>query len=418
MAKRSSGNGGFFKPTGDPVEDIIGAGANIIVNYGLQRLSVEAAKLFGINQSSIKNQIELKRSQLQVEKVKLEIERTQLLGERQVRILDIRIHEKEIELEERRKKIETAQGEKAQLSLPQTTEVVTGALEITATHEGLISPEQSEGYYAWLETFPSGKVILILGRRGSGKTALAAKIAEYMLVTHRMPIYWIGLPRPARGLLPHWVNMADSIEQVPPGCLIIVDEAGLHYLSLAFGTEENVLLRKLLMICRHRNCSLVFAVQSSRDLENSVVRQADSIIFKEPGLNQPDSERPDLRKRARRAALAFKELDKEERCQTAFVFDDSFEGLIKSSLPSFWSEDLSHVYAHFDLASMQQQVVKSQQLHKVVVQETKLLDVASLDKQILELRRRGNSIEKIARDLGCTVWRVRKCLEGLRDSSL
>jgi hypothetical protein len=65
---------------------------------------------------------------------------------------------------------------------------------------------------------------------------------------------------------------------------------------------------------------------------------------------------------------------------------------------------------------MQQQVVNNQQLQKVVAQETKLLDVVSLDKQILELRRHGNSIEKIARDLGCTVWRVRKCLEGLRDS--
>jgi hypothetical protein len=120
---------------------------------------------------------------------------------------------------------------------------------------------------------------------------------------------------------------------------------------------------------------------------------------------------------AKKAAAVFKEIPQGEKRESAYVFDDDFTGIIKCTLPSFWSEDLSHVYAHFDLASMQQQAVKSQQLQKVVVQETKLLDVASLDKQILELRRQGNGIEKIARTLGCSVWRVRKCLESLRDSN-
>jgi hypothetical protein len=66
---------------------------------------------------------------------------------------------------------------------------------------------------------------------------------------------------------------------------------------------------------------------------------------------------------------------------------------------------------------MQQQVVQSQQLQKVVVQETILLDGASLDKQILELRWRGFGVDRIAKELGCSQWRVRKCLESLRDSN-
>jgi hypothetical protein len=204
--------------------------------------------------------------------------------------------------------------------------------------------------------------------------------------------------------------MADSIEQCPPGCLIIIDEAGLHYLSLAFSTEENILLRRFLMICRHKHCSLVFAVQSSRDLENSVVRQADTIIFKEPGLNQPDSERPDLRKRTKKAASVFKEIPKEQKCEVAYVFDDSFEGLIKSSVPSFWSDELSHIYGHFDLATIQQQFERNNELQAVIVQETRLLNGASQDKQVLELRRQGNGIEKIAKILGISTWAVRKCL--------
>lgn len=145
-------------------------------------------------------------------------------------------------------------------------------------------------------------------------------------------------------------------------------------------------------------------------MEYSIVRQADTIIFKEPGLHQPDSERPDVRALAKKAALAFKEIPKDKRREAAYVFDDDFQGLITSTVPSFWSEDLSHIYAHFDLAAMEHQVEKGNELQKIVVQETKLLNEASLDKEILELRQQGYGIDKIGRTLGCSTWRVRKCL--------
>jgi len=188
-------------------------------------------------------------------------------------------------------------------------------------------------------------------------------------------------------------------------------------MSLAFNTDRNRLLRVLLMVCRQRHCSLVFAVQSSRGLEYAIIRQADTIIFKEPGMHQAESERPDIRPMAKKASLAFKQMPKDERLEAAYVFDDDFEGIIKSTLPSFWSEELSHVYAHFDLTAMQQQATKRNELQRVVVQETKLLNEVSLEKEILELKRQGNGMEKIAKILGCSTWRVRKCAEGMENDN-
>jgi hypothetical protein len=393
-------------------------GGNIISGIGFEWLSREFRDAIGLPGTSIKSQIELSRAKLQLAKQEADTTRAKTLGEKQLILLDHKIRQIELVIEQKTLRLESAKAEKAQITVPVITEVISGALEVTANPDGLAgSPDGSEGYALWLDSFEGGKVILILGRRGSGKTALAAKIGEYMMATYKMLVYWIGLPEPARSLLPHWIKMVDSPDQCPVGCLIIIDEAGLHFLSLAFATDQNRLLRALLMVCRQRHSSLVVAVQSSRDLEYSVVRQADSIIFREPGMHQPDSERPDIRSMAKKAAAVFKEIPQDEKRESAYVFDDDFTGIIKCTLPSFWSEDLSHVYAHFDLASMQQQVVKSQQLQKVVVQETKLLDAASLDKQILELRRQGNGIERIARTLACSVWRVRKCLESLRDSN-
>ena len=138
--------------------------------------------------------------------------------------------------------------------------------------------------------------------------------------------------------------------------------------------------------------------------------QADSVIFKEPGLTQPDSERPDIRVKAKKAALAFAEIPKQEKIEAAYVSDDSFEGIIKSTLPSFWTEDLSYIYAHLDLNELEKQGKDRQELAKAINGEVKQLTDASLDKQILQLRQQGEGIERIAKILGCSVWQVRKCL--------
>ncbi|MFC2014162.1 hypothetical protein ACFLU8_04770 [Chloroflexota bacterium] len=399
----------------NPIGNFAAAIGNEAATLGIQRLSQDIARKLGLGGISTEDEISLNRSRISLYKTEVELEKTRMLSERQIRILDLKIEEKQLEIERRKALVETSQAQKTQLDLPIITEVVSGALEVTADPEGLSgSADQPEGYAAWLDSLQNGQVTLILGRRGSGKTALAAKIAEFMMARHRMPVYWVGLPEQARGLLPHWITLVHSPDQCPVGCFIIIDEAGLHFLSLAFATDQNRLLRALLMVCRQRHCSLVVAVQSSRDLEYSVVRHADSIIFREPGMHQPDSERPDIRAMAKKAALAFKEMPKDEKLESAYVFDDNFTGIIRCTLPSFWSEDLSHVYSHFDLAGMQQQIAKRDELQKTVVEETKLLDVASLDRDIMELRQQGYGIEKTAKTLNCSIWRVRKCLENLK----
>ena len=92
---------------------------------------------------------------------------------------------------------------------------------------------------------------------------------------------------------------------------------------------------------------------------------------------------------------------------------DAPQALITSGVPSFWSEKLSNIYASFDMLTIQNQMRRGNELKKIMVEETKLLDAASLEKNIMELRRQGCGIEKIARSLGCSTWQVRKCLDRL-----
>ncbi|MFC1952593.1 ATP-binding protein [Chloroflexota bacterium] len=370
-----------------------------ITNPGIQRLSQEASKKFGVNGLSPKQLMADKQEQLRLKKLEME---NQMYAHK--------LSEKEIEIEEKRRLLEKVEAEKVVLELPKPEMVIEGALTIPLDHGGIEFPDENEGFLELIQSLPFGKVMLILGRRGSGKTALAAKFCEYISATFGLAIYWVGLPEEARNLLPVWIKLVNGPEQVPPGSVILIDEAGIRYACLAFNTSENQFLRSLLMITRHRNSSLVAAVQSSRDVENAVVRQADTIIFKEPSLNQAVTERQVIRPRAKKAAEVFQQIPKEKRASSAMVFDDSFTGLITTTVPSFWSEELSHIYRYADLGQMAARAKKGVELDRIVRDETKLLEVDSLDRKILKLRSEGHGIEKTAKFLGISIYRVRKCL--------
>ncbi len=57
-----------------------------------------------------------------------------------------------------------------------------------------LTVEQLEGYNRWIDSLREGKVVVIAGARGSGKTCLGAKIAEFIHASFGMPIFWVGLP--------------------------------------------------------------------------------------------------------------------------------------------------------------------------------------------------------------------------------
>jgi hypothetical protein len=138
---------------------------------------------------------------------------------------------------------------------------------------------------------------------------------------------------------------------------------------------------------------------------------SDAFIWKEPGLHQPLSERPDMRIMAKKAASIFSQIPRDERRRFGYVFGDDFEGTIRCSVPSFWSEELSHIYANVDLTKTKEQGLKRQELQIITEEETKLWNSAIFEKQVLELRRKDYSYKQIADTLHVTIWRVRKVLD-------
>lgn len=412
MANKKLLSGGIFRARDpyDLLSVIIASAGNAIAGPALSRLSNEAAKLLGVGGASLEEQISLNLSRLQLQRQESETAKTKALSEMEIQMYRYRLEEKEIAIAERRRRLENATVEKAQLNLPEAQMVVDGALTIPQDRGGIVFPEEPPGYQDWIGSLRSGKVILVLGKRGSGKTALAARVAEFISATYGLAIYWLGLPEAAASLLPRWVKIINDPGQVPNGSVVLADEAGLRYASLAFQSKGNKDLRSRLMIARHNYTTLIFAVQSSRDLEASIVRQSDTVIFKQPGFNQPESERLDIRPMARKAKEIFEQISPEKRAASAAVFDSCFTGVITTTLPSFWSNGLSHAYRYMDAGQLDSKRERADELERVVKGESNLLEADSLDARILELRAKGYGLEKISKLLHISQYRVRKCL--------
>jgi len=408
----------IFTPPGphDPLGNFLTEAGNIAANKILLSFSSQVDKfLFGQTSPSLEDQYRNESYNIALQKQQVELAKAQtqqLKAAEQLKLTEFKVADKELQLEKTKQQSTGISIERTELDLHVRTEVISGTLDMVADSGGLMVPdEQKEACQEWQASLP-GSVGMVLGKRGSGKSSTGARIGELMQAAYGIPFYWLGIPEDARELLPSWVRIVDSLEQCPNNCFILVDEGGLNFLSLKFADKRNIYLRQQLMLCRQKNWIVVFCVQSSRDIDESIIRQSNWTILKEPGLNAASSERREVRDQAIKASQFFKQIPKEERVRLAYVFDENFEGIIRCSLPSFWSEELSNVYGHVNQLNTVRRKCNQQPINSEFNKKPKLPPANISDEQILELRREGYGYERISKELHCSVYRVRMCLAG------
>lgn len=196
----------------------------------------------------------------------------------------------------------------------------------------------------WLSVIQHPCVAVILGKKGSGKTALAYRLIE--LLKWIAPVCVVGLPDSVHKYLPDWIEVQPSLDNVSPNCIVMVDEVSLQYHSHSSMTTRAKELSQILNLSRQRGQTLIFISQESRHTDRNILSATDVLIFKEPGLFQSRFDRPELREIATQASQAFQSL-RGNRKRWSFVFtqDQGYVGLIENSPPSFWSDKLSRAFA-------------------------------------------------------------------------
>jgi hypothetical protein len=198
--------------------------------------------------------------------------------------------------------------------------------------------------YRLAEVVHHPSIVLILGKRGSGKTAQGYRILE--LCRYMAQPYVVGLPGGAQDLLPEWIGCAGKLEDVPNNAIGLVDEAYLSYHSRGTASARSKVMSQMINLSRQRSQSIIFISQEARQIDKNIASSASVVIFKELGMLQVEFDRTELNKFARRAQEHLLKLT-EDRRKWSYVYssDADFEGLVQSCLPTFWKSSLSRAFA-------------------------------------------------------------------------
>ncbi len=178
-------------------------------------------------------------------------------------------------------------------------------------------------------------IILINGKRGSGKTALGMKFLELFRRKSKRKVYAMGFEN---AKLPFTIKKADKIEDISNNSVVLIDEGAILFGSRDSMKQVNKQLGKLMTVARHKNLSLILIAQNSAMIDLNVLRLADTIVLKEPSLLQAQFERKAIKDMYEKVAPHFKDVDAKSHF---YIMDDEFEGLMKFGLPEFWNEKIS-----------------------------------------------------------------------------
>lgn len=205
-------------------------------------------------------------------------------------------------------------------------------------------PAETERDSQWRKIIVHPSVVLILGKRGSGKSALGYRLLE--LFRYGLTPYALGLPKQAHGLLPEWIGNLANLEDIPGKSIVLIDEAYLRYHSRESLGSASRLMSRILNLSRQRQQSLVFVSQEARQVDRNISSSANVVVFKDLAMLQLQFDRPELNKLAAQAREAFEAVKGDER-RWSYVYspDANFQGLLENSLPSFWRSKLSHAFA-------------------------------------------------------------------------
>ena len=186
-------------------------------------------------------------------------------------------------------------------------------------------------------------IILICGKRGSGKSVAGFKLLENICALNKSRNGFVIGSNPSA--FPDFIKPLEDIEEAPNDSIVLVDEGALEFNARRSQGKKAVNLTKIMAIARHKDLTLIFITQQTRIIDVNCLGMSDILVFKEPSIMQEKTDRKEVKKFYEKIKYFFKSFSKENRKKFAYCFGDDFRGFVGISLPSFWTDELSKSYS-------------------------------------------------------------------------
>ncbi len=244
-------------------------------------------------------------------------------------------------------------------------------------------------------------VILIIGGRGKGKSALGHNLVERFHKERRIHVYMLILPqlrKKLKKLLPKWINLIEDIQKAPENCLILCDEAALKYHCHKWQKKETEIMDNIISISRQRKQTIIFITHITRKFSITLL-DIDVLICKQPGLFHTLIERGGFKKLVEKAEEEFKKLPKGEVKKCNYIFSEDFKGFIRTGLCSYWSEELSEAFAGIPLEQNDNSIVaEEEEKPKTIRGGLKIWCKKKDKKKVLQILSKNSTIDGLLAD--------------------
>lgn len=147
----------------------------------------------------------------------------------------------------------------------------------------------------WTKIIHHPSIVLILGARGSGKTATMCSILDQF---HEQGTdVAVVAPKRVCKKYPKWVKCVNPERlNIPNNCVAGVDDAHLYFYAREWRKDSNKAFDFLARQSRHKDITILYTTQQARVLDISLVSMCDVVIIKQPSLLQRQFTRKEMRK--------------------------------------------------------------------------------------------------------------------------
>jgi hypothetical protein len=211
--------------------------------------------------------------------------------------------------------------------------------QMTAVYEKFEVVESKSGSFdVWEKKISraESKIGIILGARGTGKSALGIKFLENVYSKNKTKMYAMGF---LRDEMPSWITVADDIKEIENDSFVLIDEGGVLFNSRDSMSDANKFMGELILVARHKNLNILFISQNSANLDVNILRQADYLMLKPSSLLQLDFERKKIKEIYVDTKADFEKY--KDTKGISYIYSDLFRGFVTNKLPSFWNIRIS-----------------------------------------------------------------------------